>query len=283
MVSHKKTTLPCVTWGKYSISRLLIGHNPLKGQSHYTPDIDKEMQEWYMPELGHDLEILKRCEECGLNTAQFGAPTMHSVLNRYKEKGGHIQWIATFYAPEGKDPAAELEAILAVNPKPIGIYYYGGRLDELFIQGRIEEANDHLKRLRDTGLLVGAGSHLPELMDHIESAGWDVDFYETCLYTVYTNKKTAKIDRDNEIFNDTDRDKMLTFIKKTSKPCIAFKILAGNRKCRNDQEIRETLAFTFSNIKETDVILIGMWQKYKDQVDQNVQWACEILKKQKRV
>ena len=96
----EKMRLPCVRWGGHEISRLLIGHNPLKGQSHYSRALDEEMAEWYDPELGHDLDMLARCEECGINTAQFGAPAMHSVLTRYRRSGGNLQWIATFYSKQ---------------------------------------------------------------------------------------------------------------------------------------------------------------------------------------
>ena len=33
----------------------------------------------------------------------------------------------------------------------------------------------------------------------------------------------------------------------------------------------------FSNIKPTDVVLLGMWQKYKDQAAENVALARKIL------
>lgn len=269
--------LPCVEWGGRCVSRLLIGHNPFKGQSHHDRAMDAEMKDWYATEKGHDLEILHRCQASGINTAQFGAPAMHEILRRFHEAGGQIQWIATFYDPEGKDPEAELRAILAVEPKPIGIYYYGGRLDTLFLSGRIAEAADNLKRLRDTGLLVGAGSHLPDLMDRMEAERWDVDFYETCVYTVYADKKSAKIDRDNEVFDDADREKMFAFIKRASKPCIAFKVLGASRKCGTDREVEQALAYAYANIKDDDVVLVGMWQKYKDQVAQNVEIVRRLL------
>ena len=270
-------TIPTVQWGDYAVSRLLIGHNPLKGQSHHTRELDAEMGEWYDPGTGHDVEVLERCEAEGVNTAQFGAPNMHSVLRRHKESGGSMQWIATFYDGEGGDPVAELEAIMAVDPKPIGLYYYGGRLDQLFLQKRMGEADENLKRLRDTGLLVGAGSHLPETFEAIEDAGWDVDFYEACVYSVYADRKTGSIDRDNEVFDDADREKMFEFIRGASKPCIAFKVLGANRKCGSEDEARAALEHAYASIKPTDVVLVGMWQKYKDQVGQNAAWVREIL------
>ena len=37
------TRLPTVRWGKHEISRLLVGHNPIKGISHFSRDLDREM------------------------------------------------------------------------------------------------------------------------------------------------------------------------------------------------------------------------------------------------
>ena len=277
MTSSAETQFPSVVWGGKTISRLLIGHNPFKGQSHFNEAMDREMAEWYVPATGHDLEILRACEEQGINTAQFGAPAMHSILRRYRRAGGSIQWIATFYGLDNRDPDEEIAEILSVDPKPIGLYYYGGRLDSLFLQGAIAAAADNLKRLRDTGLLVGVGSHLPELMQHIESEEWDVDFYETCAYTVYANKATAVIDVSNEIYNDADRERMFAFIKQASKPCIAFKVLGANRNCGSETEVYSALKFAYENVKPSDVVLVGMWQRHKNQVAQNAGWVREIL------
>lgn len=60
---------------------------------------------------------------------------------------------------------------------------------------------------------------------------------------------------------------------------MAFKVLKANRFCGNDAQVREALEFAFHRIKPTDVICIGMWGKYKDQVGQNSQWVREILAK----
>jgi len=39
----KPPKLPTVTWGTFEISRLLVGHNPLKGLSYTSRDLDREM------------------------------------------------------------------------------------------------------------------------------------------------------------------------------------------------------------------------------------------------
>jgi hypothetical protein len=272
-------SLPCVQWGEHRISRLLLGHNMAKGTSHRSDALSDEMREWHAPELGHDLETVRRAEECGINTVLFGGPPMHSLISRHKAEGGEMQWLATVY--DGSEDDAKLEeelrTILAVDPRPTGLVYYGERTDTQFVEGRTEFTHERLKRLRETGLLVGVGSHLPDAVGQVESAGWDVDFYMTCFYTVYSHVGEGKIDRGEERYDDADRDLMVAFIKKASKPCVAFKVLAAGRKCGSDRDLEAALRFAYANIKPTDVVGVGMWQKHTDQVGQNARLVSEIL------
>ncbi|MHC4253257.1 MAG: hypothetical protein ACYS9X_29405 [Planctomycetota bacterium] len=266
---------PRVRWGEREISRLVIGHNPMKGCSHLSKALDAEMRDWYDPSRGRDLEVLRRAEECGINTAQFGAPVMHSLLSRHKAEGGGLQWIATFY--EGDDPEAELEAILGVDPAPIGIQYFGERVDRNFIEGRVGRTRDMTKRLRDTGLLVGVCSHLPQTIEQVESEGWDVDFYQTCFYTVYAKVSEGRIDRGEERYDNEDRERMAALVGRVSKPCIAFKVLGASRNCATPADVEAALSFAYDRIKPTDVVAVGMWQKHADQVGENTALVRKIL------
>ena len=36
--------------------------------------------------------------------------------------------------------------------------------------------------VRDLGVLVGVGTHKPEVIELVEEQGWDVDFYAGCVY-----------------------------------------------------------------------------------------------------
>ena len=277
--------LPCVDWGGHSISRLLIGHNPMKGLSHYSAEMDAEQQAWYAPGSGQDLAILARCEECGINTAQFGAPPMQSLLEKYNANGGYMQWIATLYGNESGDLGVgdkiamkeELAEILAVDPPPIGIQHFGEHTDQLFFKGKLEDVRERMKVLRDTGVMIGVSTHLAQVAEEIASQDWDIDFYQTCFFSVYSHAEEGGIDRTRERYADDDRDKMVRFITSVDKPCIAFKVLAANRKCDSEASVRSALSFAFKNIKDTDVVVVGMWQKHKDQVGQNAQWTREIL------
>ncbi len=272
--------IPTVRWGAHEISRLLVGHNPLKGHSHYTEALNDEMAAWYDPETGHDVELLRRCQAEGINTAQFGSGTMHHVLERFAAEGGRMLWIATVYdSPEGDDEKfrRELEQILAVEPKPIGLQLFGERSDDHFIQGRPELIRDRLARMRDTGLLVGLGSHLPQTLEHAVAAGWDVDFYQCCFYTVYAHVGERRIDRGNETFDDGDRDRMTAFVAQVDKPCLVFKILGASRNCDTPADVESAFRYAFDRIKPTDAVIVGMWQKYADQVGMNAEIVRSLV------
>ena len=290
MTAPAATALPSVTWNGHRITRLLIGHNPIKGGSHYSEELSAEMRAWYAdPTRG--LELLERCEACGIDTAQFGGENMHQLLSEHKKQGGRMQWIATLYCNEqgnlgfGDQVAfeEELQQILAVDPPPIGIQHFGESTDRLYFEGRLGDIRERLKRLRDTGLLIGLCTHLPEVVEEAASQDWDVDFYQTSVYTVYsgTRRKIAAgqrtVNRREEIFDDPDRERMMQVIQQLEKPCIAFKVLGSNRKCGTAAEVRAALRYAFDHIKETDIVCVGMWQKHQDQVTQNTDFVREIL------
>ena len=275
--------VPTVTWNNVTLSRLLVGHNPFKAQSHFTAEMDAEMGAWFA-DRERIVEQLQRCEECGITTAQFGGEVPHWALEEHKRRGGHMNWVATFYGNTEGDLGAgpqlahgeELEAILRVNPRPIGLQHFGANTDTMFMNHMMPVVRERMKWLRDTGCLVGVGTHLPEVVELCEEQGWDVDFYETCFYTVYSHTREG-IRRESEYFDDDDRDAMVKVIKQASKPCLAFKVLGGNRKCGTDAEVRAALEFAYANIKPNDVVCLGMWQKYRDQVAEDAALVSEIL------
>lgn len=259
--------LPTVRWGKHDISRLLVGHNPLKAQSYTSGDLDKEMRDWYDPKKGHDVELLQRCQAAGINACQMGAPNMESVLRRFYAQGGNMQWISTFYAQPGKGKE-ELKRILTMDPKPIGIQQWGAVGDGLLGAKKLDTVQENLQMFRDAGVLVGLGAHDPRVIEYADEKGFDVDFYQCCFYQ-HTHDK---------IWKDEERQRMVGVIKRVSKPCIAFKVLGGNRHTKTPEDLFNALKFAFDNIKPTDAVLVGMWQKYKDQVGENRQLACKITK-----
>ncbi|MBC8870731.1 MAG: hypothetical protein H8E44_15015 [Planctomycetes bacterium] len=268
--AEEETTakLPTVRWGEHEIARVLVGHNPIKGGSHFSSELNSDMREWFA-NREHGLELLRRCEQCGINAAQMGGKDIENLLRAHYAEGGSLKWIATFYSKPGTNEATEeLARILKMDPKPIGAQQFGNVSDAFMRMGKPDRLKENLKMLRDAGLLVGLCSHNHQTIDYAEEHNWDVDFYQCCFYTSAFSLDPAK--RGKETFEEQSRRAMVKTIQQVSKPCIAFKVLAANRHCHTAAGVERAIRFAFANIKPTDVVLLGMWQKYKDQVAENV-------------
>ena len=65
-----------------------------------------------------------------------------------------------------------------------------------------------------------------------------------------------------------------------SKNCsVKKKINIWKKSCRQDEPtaVEAAIRSALEKAKPTDVILLGMWQKYKDQVAENVGYARRAL------
>jgi hypothetical protein len=279
----QQAALPTVRWGKYDISRLLLGQNPIKGISHFSPELSKEMREFFESDPRNGPKLLRRCEQLGINTCQMANESCEQILRGYYAAGGKMQWIPTFYSKPGEGKA-ELARILAMDPRPIAVQHFGSTTDNLHKQGKLDTALDTLKMLHDAGLLVGLCSHQHEVLAYAADKGWEVDFYQCSFYRVSSSLKPAVAGAPprprgerGDIYEDEARQAMVRFIRQVSKPCIAFKVLAGNRHCGTPEALQAALRFAFQQIKPSDVVLLGMWQKYKDQAAENVGYVRQIL------
>ena len=270
--------LPTVKFKEYDVTRLIVGGNPLRGNSHYSTDLDREMSEYHTVE--NVVETLLHAEKCGINTMQSrGDDIIFEMVRAYRKAGGTMHWIVQT-ASEKPDLFQNIREIAELDP--IAIYWHGSMTDRMWKEGRIDELRDYIEAIRDTGKLVGVACHMPHVLQYVEDQGWDVDFYMVCFYNV------AKVERDSifvsgkrveEPFDDEDREPACEFIRTIDKPCIAYKILAASRKCGSPAEIRQTYQYAFDNIKPGDAVDVGMFQKHTDQVGMNAHLVREILSK----
>ncbi len=65
-------------------------------------------------------------------------------------------------------------------------------------------------------------------------------------------------------------------IRRTEKPCIIFKVLAAGRAIGSPQQIREEVKFAIENSKPNDVLLLGMYQQFGDQIGENASMVSEL-------
>jgi hypothetical protein len=268
--------LPTIALGPHRVTRLICGGNPFSGYSHTSSELDWEMRRYFtMPRLQ---AILDRCLECGINTVQSrGDRHQMRMILEHRERDGQIQWIAQT-ASEFADIGANIREISAYQP--IAIYHHGTHVDNRWHAGRIGEIGDVIKRIRDTGLPTGLGTHIPAVVLHAEEQGWPIDFYMCCLYNLAPGPKrvaaTQGVD-PNEKFVDSDRDLMLSVVRQLKKPVLAFKPLAASRKGTSRDTVREAFKYAYDRIKPTDAVVVGMFPKHKDQVAENAEIVRELI------
>ena len=275
-------SMPVVQWGPHTISRLIVGGNPVSGTSHFSPQLDGEMRDYFT--AANIKKMLAECERAGINTWQSRADHyIMRMLNEYRLEGGRIQWIAqtaSEYA-DFRHNVAEMAPL-----KPIGVYHHGSMTDRLWSQGKIEQVAERLKAVRDIGTEVGLGTHRPEVIDYVESKGWDVDFYMTCVYRIEgrTREEAEAVagrkleGNPGDFFWDPDREKMLERVRKTTKPCLIFKVYGASRNCATTESKLAALQLAFRYAKPSDAVVIGMFPKYQEQVRENAQLVKQAIR-----
>lgn len=269
--------LPTIKLGSHEVTRLIIGGNPVYGYSHFNKHFDHHLTDWHTPD--RVLELLRRCEECGINTWQNSyAERTLSDLERYRAEGGKLQWLC-LGKPDWEQHPDHIDD--AARHKPIGISPHGSLNERLHRQKKYDVLTGLLKRIRDQGVLVGLSAHDPTLIEESESRGWDVDYYMCCLYFLTrTREEHQKILGNDvplgEVYLPSDPPRMFRVIQSTRKPCLAYKVLAAGRRISTPAEVRKCFEAAFANIKPTDGVIVGMYQKFGDQVGENAALVREL-------
>jgi len=268
-MSSEPLRLPEIPFGSYSISRLIVGGNPPHGGSHQTHLMDMHMREYFT--LDRTVEFLRRCSEQGINTWQTSYSTLvRDALRRFREEGGKMQFIC-LCAP---DQIADRDSFAKVLEfEPMGVAFHGEVTDQIWRVGKIDTAIESLARIRDAGVLVGLSTHNPEVIQYTEEKNWDLDFYMACVYRKSRDhRELMEIMREvpiGEIYLPSDVPKMCEAIRKATKTCLAFKILAAGRTCDTPEQVRKAFEFVFGHIKPTDAVIVGMYPRYTDQIKEN--------------
>ncbi len=271
--------LPTVKLGKYQVTRLIIGANPMYGYSHFNRIYDQIMREWYTQEKV--CEVLRQCEANGVNTWQFShSERSLSDLKRYRDEGGKIQWILLGSRTLEEDPSL-IPKMAALGP--IGIVHHGGTTDRRCRSGEQAKIREYLKRVRDAGVLAGMSTHNPQNLDRAESEGWETDFYMTCCYQVTRpleeiKKITGELPLPaGEVYLEGDPSRMFKVVRQTKKTCLAFKILAAGRRIQSPRDLDQAFQTTFEGIKPQDAVIVGMFPRVKDEVKENADRVRRIL------
>jgi hypothetical protein len=273
----ESATLPKVKFGKHEITRMIVGSNPFYGYSHFNRVLDQCMRDFYTQD--RKMEVLHACERNGIGTWQLHYNDQPIAdFRRYREEGGKMQLILLADFELMKNPKLLPEV---AKLGPLGIGHHGNRTDEAFREGRKQQVRDYLKMVRDTGVMVGLSTHNPAVVDTVESEGWDIDYYQTCLYRVSRSREEARAEfREaplGETFMEKDPERMCKMIRQTRKPCLAFKVFGAGRNISSPAVVEGAFRFAFDNIKPGDAVIIGMFPRFSDEVRENTAVVRKIL------
>lgn len=269
---------------KEYVTRLISGGNPLCGNSHFSLEMDESMRNYFTAE--QVVKYLHQIEKSGINALQARGD-YHRILHwleLFRRDGGKLHWIAQT-ASEMSDVFQNIRIIAAAGAT--GIYHHGTQTDSFWREGCIDKTYDYLKCIRDCGLQVGLGTHIPEVIEYAEEKDWDIDFYMACVYNLSREPRESalvskeQIDPSTEHFFEEDPPKMYEVIRATDKMCLAFKILAANRMCQSQENVSKAFRVAFENIKPKDAVVVGMYPENMDQITANVGYtiqACESVK-----
>jgi hypothetical protein len=252
--------------GNVSVSRLIVGGNPISGNAHSRdlPYVSSLMRRYFTDEKC--IETLQICEECGINTAQFRTDShIVRIMDKYWKQGGKMQWIAQI-KPRKPDISDIMNDIrMAFDNGAIGGYLQGQVADKLVQEGRIDLMRKALEYIKANGSIAGIGAHSLDVVIACEKAGMEPDFYMKTLHR--DDYWSANKQPPNENIWSVTPEKTIEFMKQVKRPWIAFKVLAAGAI-----HPREGFKYVFEN--GADFICVGM---FDFQVRENVIIAKDTL------
>jgi hypothetical protein len=274
LAQDQEIQIPKMKFGNAEIGRLVLGVNPLYGFAHYNNNFSAAMREWYTQD--RVCEVLHRSNLFGIDAFNYvNIGRAPKDLARFQVEGGKMHLIIQVTARDD-------EAALVKDLKPLALQRRGEEIDAAFQNGTLASEREWCKRARDLGVLVGVGTHKPEVIDLVESQGWDIDFYAGC---VYNRTRTAEewkralngelMEMPHDIYMQSDPARMYKAIRQTSKTCFAFKILAAGRIA--DDGVEQAFRTAFSNIKPHDGVYVGVFPRTRDEIKENAEIVHRIL------
>ncbi len=266
--------IPKMKFGSVEISRLVLGVNPLYGFCHYNNNFSNAMREWYTAD--RVCEVLHHASSFGINAFNyFNSLRGQSDWARFQSEGGHMHLICQVTAND--DAAAMVQ-----NLRPLALQRRGEEVDVAFRNGTMAAEREWCKRARDLGVLVGVGTHKPEVIELAEEQGWDIDFYSGCVYNRTRTEQEWRqmlhgelLEMPHEIYVQSDPARMYKVMRQTAKTCFAFKILAAGRV--DDGSVAQAFRTAYASIKPHDGVYIGVFPRDKDEIRENAEIVHAIL------
>lgn len=208
------------------ISRMIIGGNLVSGFAHsrdllYASQLVKQ---YHTDEKV--IETLFLCESCGVNAAilRTDDDTVR-ILDKYRKRGGNIQWIAQYYPS-----STNMDNVnLAIDNGAVAAFCQGARADSFVSVNRVDVLHDSMEYIRAQGIPSGVGAHTLNVPVTFEREELNPDFYMKTLHHYNFWSAASEEDRSKIRLNNwsPDTEKTIAFMNQVRKPWIAFKVLAA--------------------------------------------------------
>jgi len=264
-------TVPQVRIGSHLVSRIVLGANPIWGYSYQGVLMSKFMVNHFNDD--NILKLLHQSEWAGINTFQTNfTKRFPNVWKRYQDEGGKMHLVILYHPKEVTVKEAALY-------RPIAIVHHGGVTDSYWKNGKFQVVHDFVKEVKDAGVLAGVSCHLPEVIDRITEENWDNDLFMACCYVMSRSaadwQKILGFKPIQTTFLPSDPERMCQSIRKTKKPCLAFKILAGGWMAGDREQTEQAFKYAFQNIKPSDGVIVGMLPAFDDQPSENAGYTIK--------
>jgi hypothetical protein len=272
------TPLPTIALGNYRVTRLVVGSNPINGNSYLGPNLDKHMFEYFT--IDRVVQFLMSCEAAGINTHQFSASASdkaETYIPALRDRGSKLQFMCLHSKREEIPQRIE-------KFRPIAMIHHGSATDQAFAGGKLSLVHDYVKAVHDAGLLAGVSTHNPDCVRTIANEGWEVDFFMTCFYCM--SRRAPRKEGEKPAEPDTvdakgpfyrgDPAVMTAVVRDVKQPCFGFKILAAGRMGSSQEKVRSAFRFAYENIKPIDAVIVGMFPQYFDEISANIKYAREF-------
>jgi len=262
--------IPTGKLGKYTVTRLVAGHNLVGWQAHsrdliYTSQL---LRAYFTDDKV--LETYQKYEENGINTSMLRIEKRSLELaKRHKtERGGKIQWMAQIVINE-KDLTSDLAK--AAEAGCVCTHVRGLEGDKFFKNQRMDLIAKTMELIRKEGMAAGLATHSIDPLIEAERMGLDADYYmktfNSAQYwsagaplTPDPNWKPTKDQLVQSEYADSRHDNIwettpkatAEFFAKCKKPFVAYKVLAAGAIHPRD-------GFKYAFEKGADFIVVGMY------------------------
>jgi hypothetical protein len=275
-----KGKMPEGKLGKLTVSRVILGCNPIIAWSHARDLIyPNRLMKAYMTD-DKIIETLHLCRLAGINSFVLTTEAF-PVFNKYRKAYPNDKMLAIAMGtmPE-RDVLSNIK--ICVDNGADAVYVHGRVCDAYARSNNLAGLAKGIDYIKQQGLPAGVGAHCLETIEKCEKDNFSSDFY---MKTFHHDKYWSALPENfREPYieigpNYTDHNKYcdnmwdlhpqrtVEVMKEAKKPFIAFKIMAAGA-------IQPRVAFRYAFENGADFICVGM---FDFQVVDNVNLACEIL------